>query len=188
MPNGILESFYRLYDSNIKDQIKLTATEEWGGEYNALSNLLNWDSCLSCRFFSKAVINPFLQIEFVDTFVKVNRYSLETHVDGAVSHPTKWILYGSKDCNEWTIIDSRETQELAGYNRKKFFPIHYKGNIRCIKLVQENNTFQYLHYNNTLAIRRIDFYNTIHDITYNNKSSFLESVKISLMILTSEFN
>ena len=147
----------------IFDHVNVTGTPEWlGYRHNSLRNLLDYGCNDSFRYFSEQVANtsyPYLLYEFKKEKPSFSYYMLQTHLDGGRSFPVSWEIEGTNDVNgEWEFLDKRENEEsLSDFNKKKRFTMK-ANNYKYIMFTQTKNKCDRQNFNNTLAIRRIDFY------------------------------
>ena len=154
--DGYLKKLYMKNELN--DFVFVKATKPWDNRsFNILENLLNWDCDNINRYFSSSVNEPFILFEFKHSKPAFNMYSFETHVDGSISHPLKWIVQGSNNENgNWEMLDSRDVTILNSYSKKANFTMK-TNRYKFIKFTQLKNIYNY-DYINTFALKRIDFY------------------------------
>ena len=171
------ETFYlkHLFDqvkTKITDYVNVSGSpENEVHEHNNITNLINWDVPNNYRYLSISTINPFIVYEFKQKTPYFTSYTIETHKDGAKSFPTEWDVKGTNDLNndEWEILDYRDNiSSLNTFNKTHKFSMK-TNNYKYIKFTQYKNIFDKAEYNNTFAIKKIDFNFFLCSIPSKNK-------------------
>ena len=160
--DGYLKKLYIKHKQKIYDYVNVSGNDNYGEyEHNEIKNLLDWDCQQSFRYFSIPVSlpeHPYLIFEFKKPIPRFVSYSFETHFDGTMSFPLVWDVKGRNDAkDEWILLDERNTTILSYFQRKSNFTMK-KSNYKFIKFQQYSNFYNNTTFQNTMALRRIDFY------------------------------
>ena len=156
--DGYMKTLF--YKKVLNEYVSLTSTPQWYSQeaFDNPDNLLNWDCSSNYRYFSQPATYPYIKFEFKRYIPKISMYSMETHEDGAISHPLKWIVQGSNSENgPWELLDKRNTTDLKGFSKYKRYNLK-ESKYRYINFTQFNNYCVEERYQNTFAIKRIDFF------------------------------
>ena len=139
---------------------------------NKADNLLNFNSCEDCRWWSQSIANSYLIFTF-DNELTIAAYSLQSTLS---IYPKSWrVYYTIKDDENWQVLDYQKENTFLSvqYTTKKF---HVKPTlVKKIKIIQlssyNNNEDKYL---NCFALRRVEFFGIEEKCTIqrNKKSMF----------------
>ena len=90
--DGIVKYLWENYNSEIDDKIVVSSSQPDGTNFDA-KKVLDFSSS---AFFSSAVSNPWIQLQFVDHFVTVTHYTIKSH-SSSPNWLVGWTLEGSID-------------------------------------------------------------------------------------------
>jgi hypothetical protein len=147
--NGMIAHLTRVCSRNVHDSgvvlISASSTISVEESYQG-KNLadLGTDSI----FHSGKSLNQWVCYDFRDMRVIPNYYTIRTHyaAEKGRSHPRSWVIEGSSDGKCWTVIDSRQTDELDGPNLVRSFPIENQSKWRMVRLRQTETNHGGTHY------------------------------------------
>jgi hypothetical protein len=109
-------------------------------------------------WYSTHVANSWIQFDFKTNCVELDHYSLKS--DGHNYHLLQWILEGSLDGQRWTILDTRNTQDLNGTFIVKTYECNSRSSefFRYIRLRQTGKNSNNADY---LMLSEIEFFGLI---------------------------
>jgi hypothetical protein len=109
--------------------------------------------------------NSWIQFDFKNREVFINRYALKPH-KGSSNFLVQWTLAGPRDGTVWELIDSRNTQELVKALDSKMFDCSSQSNerrfYRYIRLTQTGKTSSGQDY---LILTNVEFFGSLIDRT-----------------------
>ena len=158
---GIFNYFQQ--QSNINNEVKLTASSEAGG--CDLRNLLKFGQ--TNYFYTNDLPNSWICFEFINHFIIPTHYTLKSEKSNGVNgrHPKSWVIEvsnNSNDANGWITIDTqRNNSSLNGSNYVHTFSIKNKVTDRY-KFIRIRQTDKNFHGNNLLLLDSIEFYGQIY--------------------------
>ena len=142
--DGIVKYLWENYNSEIEDKIVVSSSQPSSTNYDA-KKVLNSSSS---AFFQSTVVNPWIQLQFVDHFVTVTHYTIKSHS----SYPNwlvGWTLEGSIDGTNFDILDIRSDETyLASANRYQRFS--------CT-----NGTYQFFEFENQCQATDTNIYRSV---------------------------
>jgi hypothetical protein len=116
-------------------------------------------------FCTQNVPNGWIQFDFKDRVVSVTHYALKSH-SGDYNCLVQWILQGSMDGNTWSVLDTRNTQDLNGPLITKIFECQSDSSVsefyRYIRFTQTGKDSSGNHH---LLLRNIEFFGMIVNLS-----------------------
>lgn len=161
---------YKLHDCNPSSSnngkiINITASSLSGNNNNYKpENVIDYEF-IDSAFYSKNEKNSWIKFDFKERKVKPSAYSIRSNNWGGVGHwhPQHWVIEGSNDDNEWTVLDSHTNDHSIDDQSKS----------NTFLIQTENNTFyQYLRLrqrglntadNDALIISAFEFFGAIQE-------------------------
>ncbi|KAK8899160.1 hypothetical protein M9Y10_001462 [Tritrichomonas musculus] len=122
-----------LTNSNVNDEISITASSIDGGQ---LSNLVNYDS--ASFFQTKSEKNSRICFEFKKHEIVPSNYLIRTINGEDNYHLKSWIVEASKDSKTWITIDEQPNNDfLKGTSKVHLFPIsNQKESFKFVRIKQ----------------------------------------------------
>lgn len=148
---GILSSIYN-------KSVIITPSSIWHDkntyDYNKVENLLDYDSCSDCSWWSDSIEKSFITFEFAQKFVIVAYLFQSMYV-----YPKSWNVYYTLHDDDWELLDYQKENDFFKVSGtiKKF---HVKPTlIKKIKIEQLSsyNGGRSI-YTNCFALKRVDFF------------------------------
>ncbi|KAK8899152.1 hypothetical protein M9Y10_001454 [Tritrichomonas musculus] len=129
--DGIVK--YLRTNSNVNDEISITASSSSGGQ---LSNLVNYDS--ASFFQTKSEKNSRICFEFKKHEIVPSNYLIRTINSEDNYHLKSWIVEASKDSKTWITIDEQQNNDfLKGTSKVHLFPIsNQKESFKFVRIKQ----------------------------------------------------
>ncbi|KAK8875346.1 hypothetical protein M9Y10_005511 [Tritrichomonas musculus] len=155
--DGIINFLKTTSTKGIKDEINVFASSIFDNDFMfSPENAIIYDD--QTRYFvSNDEENSWLCIDFKDHKIVPNYYSIRSINDSPNNaHPKSWVIEGSNDSINWTIIDQRNSfSYLNGNNLVHAFPIENENTFRYVRMrITDLNWFD--SYN--LTIDSIEFF------------------------------
>lgn len=161
--NGIICNLYKSQNPKYDEKIiKITASSIYS-DYQP-QNVIEYENNNSV-FYSKEEKDSWIKFDFNKFKVNPSAYSLRSNDWGGVGHwhPQNWVIEGSNDDTQWTILDTHTNDHsIDDRSKSNTFIIQNKNNIfyRYLRLRQTGlNTIN----NNTLIISAIEYFGTIEE-------------------------
>jgi hypothetical protein len=164
---GLIHHLTDIYGGNVHErgvvEISCSSTQ-----YNQCWQVVdyNWTS----YWYSRSSANSWIQFDFKNREVFINRYALKPH-NGTMNWPVQWTLAGSRDGTVWELIDSRNTRELVQGLDTKMFDCsnqsHEPRFYRYIRLTQTGHTSSGEHY---FVLTNVEFFGSLIDRTKHSTS------------------
>jgi hypothetical protein len=112
-------------------------------------------------FYTENRPNSWIQFDFKDRVVSLTHYALKSH-SGEINWFVEWTLQGSMNGNTWSVLDTRNTQELKGKSITKIFECQSISSVSefylYIRLTQTGETS---HGEDYLILTNIEFFGSI---------------------------
>ena len=150
--NGILKNL-------LWNTVNVTVSSEWIDSsvlyQNKASNLIDFNACSYCRWWSNNIPNSYVVFSFQKEFV-LTKYSMETVSD---NYPKSWEVYYSINKSDWMLLDNKTENNFHAdeYSKKKIRVKPTK--IQKIKFVQKKNSISSdVQYGNCFAMKRFEFF------------------------------
>lgn len=152
--DGILN--YLQKHSNIKEEIDITASSIL---FNDPFNLIQYEDN-GTSFQTKGIPNSWIKIEFKNTRIIPSSYVIRSCRTENSGHLRNWVLEGSNDNEEWTILDEQnDNSSLKGSNRIHSFPIlNNEDNLQSFKYLRILQTGKNWYNCDDILIKSIEFY------------------------------
>lgn len=157
---------YKLYDCNptsSKNGKIINITESSIiNDNDKPENVIDYEN-IDSAFYSKHVENSWIKFDFIERKVNPSAYSIRSNNWGGKGHchPQHWVIEGSNDDNNWTILDSHTNNDsIDDRSKSNTFSIQNQNNIfyRYLRLRQTGlNTAS----NNALIISAFEYFGTI---------------------------
>lgn len=146
-------------ESNIDDEINISCSSIGG--YNS-KNLFVYENT-DHYFFTENLPNSWISFEFKKYEIIPSNYTLRSYKNGSY-HPKTWVIEGSKDNVNWSIIDKQKNCSfIRGDNLVHTFPIKNENN-QSFKYLRIRQTESNWNGNNHLKFDAIEFYGKLIQI------------------------
>ena len=126
--------------------------------------MIDYES-IDSAFYSKNEKNSWIKFDFKERKVKPSAYSIRSNNWGGVGHwhPQHWVIEGSNDDNEWTVLDSHTNDHsIDDQSKSNTFLIQTENNAfyQYLRLRQRGlNTVD----NDALIISAFEFFGAIQE-------------------------
>ena len=175
--NGMLKTqFY--------NNVTVTASSVWENPTyyyaNKVENLLDFDSCELCRWWSRSVEKSYVIFSFKYEFI-IGAYSIQSYGD---VYPTSWNVYYSLGDDDWKLLHYQKENSFFSEknNAKKFFV-----KPKLIKKIKfEQLTSNYIvdsEYKHCFVLKRVDFFQKEARYTMKKCSSSIVHVFLVVLLL-----
>ena len=155
--NGVFN--YLSKNSNIDEEVSVTASSNGGGDWHKLIDIGNTNNC----YYTNSESNPSICFEFKKHRIMPTNYTIRAHNSSSGNrHPKSWIIEGSEDNKKWIKIDERiDCSFLNGAKRVHTFHIknEEEKEFKFIRIKHINNTWD--NSNNAIYISSIEFYGNL---------------------------
>ena len=155
--NGVFN--YLSKNSNIDEEVSVTASSNGGGDWHQLIDIGNTNNC----YYTNSESNPSICFEFKKHRIMPTNYTIRAHNSSSGNrHPKSWIIEGSEDNKKWIKIDERiDCSFLNGAKRVHTFHIknEEEKEFKFIRIKHINNTWD--NSNNAIYICSIEFYGNL---------------------------
>jgi hypothetical protein len=117
---GIIHELTQQCGGNIHEKgiVNITCSSCWGPHYE-VKHLVNHGT--SEFWSSKEETNSWICFDFCEKRISLEHYTLKSRGGQNINHLIQWEVERSNDGSTWTILDKRNTRELAGMNLVKTF-------------------------------------------------------------------
>ena len=173
-----------LIKSNYFNGINVTPSSVWSDQnnidYNKVENLLNWDVCLNCRWWSQSIKNSNITFSF-NKPLTIFAYSMQS---ADIVYPTSWEVQYSLNDSAWKTIETRTSKDFFKeyYTTKKFFiKPTFLSKIKFIQLDNSITDPENCFYN-CFVVRKFDFFSKTSTCEIKSKSSHIYSYVVFLII------
>lgn len=141
-------------NSNIKDEIKITASSSQGGN---LEQIIQFDFPNN-KFHTNNKSNSWICIEFIKYKVNPTHYTIRSNNwSSNLEHPRNWVFEGSLDSVKWEKLDSQtECSYLNGKNLVHTFSI--QNNNQSFKYFRVSQTGKNWNNSDYLCFNCIELY------------------------------
>ena len=177
---GIIQNSYKI-NNGVSVEVSSVWYSETDSYYNKAANLLDWNVCDDCRWWSNNIANSYVIYTFPEPFLMTG-YSMQC--SGIGVYPVSWIVSYTKDCKTWNDFGTFEPKE---HFKEKFEIKKFKVHPTYVKRVKftliKNNLKEGDGYYNCFNPKKIDFFSEIRRSCYINNNQYLLSVFIIHLFL-----
>lgn len=146
---GIIDHLTKESGGNVSENgtVNITSTGNDGFSYSE-KNIVDLHNSQN-YYQSNEVSNAWLKYDFIGRKINLTHYSIRNRHDYDANHVRNWVIEGSNNNNEWTILDTHQNDEtMKGRNGVHTFEIKkHEEYYRYLRLRQtgkdSGNCFQY---------------------------------------------
>jgi hypothetical protein len=132
--DGIISYLTRKHQGNVHelDIVRISASSVSSGTLKSLADLNT-----PCQFYTNCVANSWICYDFNTMQINLTHYSIRTQSDENAHYLRNWVVEGSIDGSEWTILDQRNNNlYLAGLSQIVTFSVSQRNDIRMVRIRQ----------------------------------------------------
>jgi hypothetical protein len=153
--SGLISYLCELCGGNVHEKGLTDVTSSSRGN-NQCQEVVNYGWTDWCNTATRP--NSWIQFDFKDRIVSLTHYALKSH-SGEFDWFVQWTLQGSMDGNTWSVLDTRNTQDMNGKSITKIFECQGKSSVSDFyRYIRSTQTGKTSHGRDCLILTNIEFF------------------------------